>query len=139
MNRNEIIEEYKWNIADIFDSDDAFYNELKIAGNALDFSEFKGKLISVDAILKCFNKMYDKGAVIEKLSVYAMMRKDENGLNPEAAKMCDLVDNLCLKYSENTAFITPELTALPTEKLEEFKNSDALYTYKRDLEQIINL
>ncbi len=139
MNRNEIIEEYKWNIADIFDSDEAFYNELKIAGNALDFSEFKGKLISVDAILKCFNKMYDKGAVIEKLSVYAMMRKDENGLNPEAAKMCDLVDNLCLKYSENTAFITPELTALPTEKLEEFKNSDSLYAYKRDLEQIINL
>ena len=90
MNRNEIKEEYKWNIADIFDSDDAFYNELKIAGTTLDFSEFKGKLISIDAILKCFNKMYDRGAVIEKLSVYAMMRKDENGLNPEAAKMCDL-------------------------------------------------
>lgn len=138
MNRNEIKEEYKWNIADIFDSDDAFYNELKIVGTTLDFSEFKGKLISVDAILKCFNKMYDRGAVIEKLSVYAMMRKDENGLNPEAAKMCDLVDNLCLKYSENTAFITPEITALPTEKLEEFKNSDALKAYKRDLEQIID-
>ena len=139
MKRSEIKEEYKWNIKDVFIDDEAFYAELKNADKLLDFSEFKGKLNCENAILCCFNKLYSVSAVIEKLSVYAMMRKDEDGLNPEAAKMGDLIDNLCLKYSENTAFITPELTALDTEKLKEFAAAESLKIYKRDIEQIIAL
>lgn len=139
MKRSEINKEYKWNIKDVFASDEAFYSELKNAGELLDFSKFKGILAGADKVLDCFNKLYSVSAKIEKLSVYAMMRKDEDGLNPEAAKMSDSVDNLCLKFSENTAFITPELTALDSEKLKEFASLEELKIYKRDIEQIIAL
>lgn len=137
MKRQDIKQEFKWKIEDIFSSDDEFYslyNELK---KKISFKEFKGKLIDAETIKKCYDKLYGLISDLEILSVYAMMKRDEDGSNSTANEMYGLVEEISVLFSSATSFIDSEITSLSYEKLNEISNSAVLKDYYRDIVRLI--
>ena len=137
MKRTEIDKKYKWKIEDVYNSVEDFNKDLDAFLCDLDFSCFKDKLKDVTTIKKCFDKLYDKLSLLEKLSVYAMMKKDEDGNLSSSIKLYNWVENSELKFAEQTSFIEPEISLLSSEKLTELLNCDELKLYKNDLEKLI--
>ena len=137
MKRSEINEKYKWKIEDIYQTDKDFYADLKVVESDISFDEFRNKLNDEAVLFACYKKLYNLLAVLEKLSVYAMMKRDENGADSKAMELGDAVDSVYLKLSLNTAFITPELSSLSVDRLTELKNSKLLKDYDRDIDSII--
>lgn len=137
MKRQEINEKYKWNTEEIFESEADFYAAVKECESALDFKEFKGKLNTVENVKRCYNKLYACDLKLEVIAVYAMMKKDENGEDRKGIEFDAAADNLFLKFSSETSFIDPEITALDDDTLNKFVNSEELAPYKRDLKRLI--
>ena len=125
----------KWRVEDIFATTDdwnALYTECE---NDLDFSAFEGNLNTVENVLACMEKLNALILKLNKLAVYAHMRHDEDSRNSEYTALNARVSMLGMKVSAATAFITPELTALPVKTLTAFaadpRMSDYDYTIRR--------
>lgn len=137
LNRSEVPENRKWRTEDIFESLeewDRVYAELE---GKLDFSKYEGKLDNVDTLLECMTAMNRVSLDLNRLAVYAYMRHDEDTRISEFTALLSRVDILEMQFSKNTAFITPELTALPTERLHAFAADPKLADYDYTLRQII--
>ena len=139
MKRSQIENKFKWNIQDIFVSQDDFENFFSKTSSQISFSTFKNNLNNAETIKECFNKLYLVGSMIDKLSVYAMMKKDEDASNSSAIALYSRVENLCVKFSSEISFIDSELLSLDSDKLLEIVNSPLLIQYKRDLNRLIEL
>lgn len=137
MERNEIQEKYKWQITDIFPSDEDWERVYEETEKKLDFSAYKGTLDSCDNLLKFFIARDEVTADINRLYLYASMRHDEDvrvtKYNAYDSKMGSLVS----KFMTELAFSEPELTALPIETLVAFSESEALKDYDYALRLLI--
>lgn len=128
-NRNEVAENLKWDLTKIFKDTaefDTLYAELE---TEIDFSRFEGKLFEETELLDCLKAMERIEIKLEKLAVYAMMFKDIDTRNSDAVALNSRVDALCVKYASATAFVTPEITSFPEEKLNELIKSENFKDY----------
>ena len=122
MERNEVEEKYRWATEEIFPSYDA-WKEAKDAMEKeyADYEgEFKGKLGNKESLLALFSKEYEGMRKLEKLFLYASMKRDEDLRNAKWNSAVSSMMSLYSKFMAKTAFIDPELTALPEEKLKEY-------------------
>ncbi len=115
--RSEVSENLKWRLTDIFSSDEEFKALLKDVEGRLDFAKYEGKLSDEATLLKCLKELDKVDYDIEKLAVYAHMKKDLDTRDSEANALNSMVSNLFVKYASGLSFMTPELTALSDEKL----------------------
>ena len=108
---------FVWATEDIYENTEAWEKEFEETGKDLDFSEFAGKLGDKKSFLACMKKQESVSRKIEKLSLYAMLYRDKDTSNSFYGALSAKVMNLAVKYESAVAFVTPELTALPEEKL----------------------
>lgn len=135
--RNLVPANLKWRVEDIFASTDDWNTLYAECEGELDFSEFEGKLHTVENVLTCMEKLNALLLKINKLGVYAHMRHDEDSRNSEFTALNARVSMLAMKASGATAFITPELTALPVETLKAFAADPRLKDYDYTIRCII--
>ncbi len=138
MKRNDIDIKYKWNVDEIISSKSEFEKRIKIVNKQIDFTPFKGKLNNVETVYNCFHKMYEILGEIELLSVYSMMKRDENGADPDANEMSCLIEEVCVNFSSAVSFIEPELSKLGKDKLNELYLDKKLEDYALDIKRIID-
>ena len=127
----------KWRVEDIFatvDDWNALYAECE---SSLDFSEFEGKLNTVESVLACMEKLNALILKLNKLAIYAHIRHDEDSRVSEFTALSARFSMLAMKLSGATAFITPELTALPVETLEAFAADPRMADYDYTIKCII--
>ncbi len=137
LNRNDVPSHLKWNLSEIVDGEKGFtVIENKILGK-LDFSKFEGKLADENVLLECLRYMDDLEINLEILGVYAMMYRDVDTRNSDANALNSRVDNLFVKYSSAVSFVTPEITALPEEKLKAIIADERFKDYDYQLEQML--
>ena len=137
LNRNDVPSHLKWNLSEIVDGEKDFTvieNEIL---SKLDFSKFEGKLADENVLLECLRYMDDLEIKIEILGVYAMMYRDVDTRNSEANALNSRVDNLFVKYASAISFVTPEITALPEEKLKEIIADERFKDYDYQLKQML--
>lgn len=115
--RSEVSENLKWRLTDIFKNDDEFKALLKDVEGRLDFAKYEGKLSDEATLLKCLKELDKVDYDIEKLAVYAHMKKDLDTRDSDANALNSMVSNLFVKYASGLSFMTPELTSLSDEKL----------------------
>ena len=115
--RSEVSENLKWRLTDIFSSDEEFKALLKDVEGRLNFAQYEGKLSDEATLLKCLKELDKVDYDIEKLAVYAHMKKDLDTRDSEANALNSMVSNLFVKYASGLSFMTPELTALSDDKL----------------------
>ncbi len=128
---------YVWAIEDIYPSIEKWNEDFSAIENKIDFSEFKNKLGDADAFLACMKKQEALGRVLEKLSVYAMMLRDKDTADSTADALNGRVMNLAVKFSAETAFVTPELTALDESVLLSYVENPKLKDYDYSLKGLI--
>ncbi len=137
MKRSEIELKYKWNTDEILSSKEEFIERVKKLDKSIDFSVFKGKLLTAEIIKECFDKMYALVSELEVLSVYAMLKRDEDGTVPLGNELSCMIEDVSVKFSTAVSFINPELSKLGKEKLDELAKNPLLKDYDLDIKSVI--
>lgn len=137
LNRNDVPSHLKWNLSEIVDGEKGFTVIESEILSKLDFSKFEGKLEDENVLLECLRYMDDLEIKLEILGVYAMMYRDVDTRNSDANALNSRVDNLFVKYSSAVSFVTPEITALPEEKLKAIIADERFKDYDYQLEQML--
>ena len=135
--RKDVPQNRKWNTDDIFASQQEWEDVYASLEGKLDFSAYKGKLNNAETILACMEGINAVVKDLSRLSVYAFMRRDEDTRLSEFAALQSRVQMLSMKFSAGVSFVTPELTALPVEKLEELAADPRLKDYDYTIRGII--
>ncbi len=117
-NRNDVPANLTWRVEDMFETVEAWYALYAECEGEVDFSSYEGKLTDAASVLACLDRLGEVAMKINRLGVYAHIRHDEDSRNSEFTALQSKFSMLAMKLSEATAFITPELTALPVETLE---------------------
>ena len=128
---------YTWAVEEIYPSTSAWETEYKNVEKEIDFSTFKGNLSNKKAFLECMKKQEKVGRVIEKLSVYAMMKRDEDTASSAADALMNKIMALSVKFSAESSYIVPELTALSEERLKEYIADKELSDYDYFLTSVL--
>ena len=120
--RKDIPEKYKWNLADIYPTVDAWQADVDMLNaNVEMLAEFNGKLSeSADALYKALKTGNDLTKTLWRAWVYAGNLSNEN-LNENQAIMQQM-RTLETKLGEVTAFFEPEILKIPKEKIDKFFN-----------------
>ncbi len=134
INRQDVPESRKWRLEDIYPSLEAWEAKYAELEGKLNFSQYEGRLHDADSLFACLEALNAVALDLNHLAVYAHTRSDEDTRNSDAAALMMRVSMLGMKLSEASAFVTPELTALPAETLQAFiedpKFSDYDYTLR---------
>lgn len=138
MLRCEIDDNFKWDLSPIVDGNDAWeklYTSLESEYKVL--SEFKGKLNDSDNIYNCLIADDKISLLIERLYVYARMRRDEDASETLYQGMVSRIELLSVKISSMTSYIMPELSALDNSFLESLITEERFAPYDYAIKKII--
>jgi oligoendopeptidase F len=72
------LNKYTWAVEDIYESDKKWQEDFDKVSTMLNFDEYKGKLKNPKVFLSCMKAQEKVCRIFDKLSVYAMMKHDEN-------------------------------------------------------------
>jgi len=124
--RSEIPSQYKWRLEDIYASEElwqADFDNLKAALPKI--SGYKGTLTkSAETLLQCLKERDEIGIISGKLYAYARMHRDENSTNTKYQAMTGKTEALLAEAGAATAFIEPEILAIPDATLVEFRQDN---------------
>jgi oligoendopeptidase F len=138
--REEIPLNDKWDIESMYINDNFWDEELiSIKARLNNVLEFKGKLNeSAELLLNALEEKNNMWQVIEKLYVYARMKKDENNKIDKYQSMCDKAGNLVAQASAIQSFFVPELIKIPKVTINKYiEENFGLKIYEHYLNDII--
>ena len=136
--RNEIPEEYTWDLRDLFPDDEAWSKELDaVSGLGERITSFAGTLGERPGRLLDWLKLMDEMNVrLEKLTGYARCKSDQDISNGFYQDMRSKAMACAVNLSGLSAFSTPEILAIPDETLDRFYvECPLLEVYRRSLSQ----
>ncbi len=114
--RDQIDDKYKWNIEAMIPDESVIEPQLKaISEEALDYStKYSGHLAeSGDMLLAALKDRDDIWMRLEKIFVYARMRRDEDNSDSNYQAMLDKCQSVIASVSAAMSFFTPELLSAP--------------------------
>lgn len=112
--RADIEEQYKWKLEDIYTSDAEWEKEYEELSDAISkLPALEGNLASSGQKLAAGLKEIDEaGHKLERLYVYARMRRDEDNANPTYQALTDRATSISVRYSAAVSFVSPLLLSL---------------------------
>ena len=125
--RTELPTESKWNLSDIYPSDEAWESEFdRLKNLGVNIAAYQNKLDqSPQLLLECLQARDEIGIASGKLFAYARMHRDENTADSKYQAMTSRAETLLASVGAATAFIEPNILAMPAEKLTEFRLAEA--------------
>ena len=140
--RSETESKYKWDIEDMF-PDESVIDEIlsDVEEKASDFTSFKGKVgSSADMLLSALTARDHIWQTLEKVMVYARMRRDEDNRVSKYQAMTDRCGSIAAKVAAATSFFIPELLDSSEEKIMGYVDSlEGLEVYRFHLSDIFRL
>lgn len=135
LKRENIDSKYKWDLTDIFSSDEQWETEfIKLESRIIQLNKFVGTLNeSSDKLLACLKFDENIGIVLDKLHLYAMLAKDIDLAYEKYQGMYDRLMILASKLSAASSFIKPEILKIPEIRLNTFINENKNLTVYRHL------
>lgn len=124
--RDEIPTQYKWHLDDIYGNDELWQQDFDKLKNSLEkIVQYTGKLgnSSLD-LLSCLKARDEVGIIGGKLYAFARMHRDENTADAKYQAMTGKLESLLAEAGASTAFIEPEMLALPDETLATFRKQE---------------
>lgn len=138
--RDQIDKKYKWNIEAMYENEEDWKRDYKIVEDkAKDFTEFTGRLgESSKVLLEAFQKKDSIWLILERVYVYARMKKDEDNRVTKYQAMSDKAQSLIAKTSSYMSFFTPELLEIPEEKIKGYiAAEDGLKLYEYAINDLL--
>lgn len=137
MKRQEVTQNRKWQLEDIYSSDELWEKDFKKAQDMLDFAGFSGKLGEKKQLLAFMRKNDEYAILIDKLASYSHMRNDEDKSVEKYSAQFSRILSLYTDYSAEVAFFEPELAKLPEDYLNSLLSDPDFSDYDYQLKRII--
>lgn len=137
--RSEVSKLDTWNLEAIFKSEKE-WNDKFIETSELvkKIGRFRGTLYKSAPIFKeAIEESLKISRSLELLYNYAHLRADEDTSNSHYQGLLQKSIGLYAESSTATAFINPEILAMPTERFEEITKDDSLKPYLRMIDEIV--
>ena len=137
--RNEIPEQYKWNMKDMFATDEIWEEEASLVLKlAEEMKAYRGKLTSsADTLLEVMKKNDELGYHAARVYVYANQRYHEDTAVSKYQGYSAKADSVMVALSSATSFINPEILAADEAVFEQFyKEQPELEKYRRVISEI---
>lgn len=138
--RAEIGPEFKWKLEDIYPQETFWEDDYQSVKNlAAEMEGLQGTLgQSAEALLKVLKLSDELGRKAEKIYVYARMRRDENNSDSCYQALFDRAESLSVQVAGMTAYVVPELLAIPEQDLERFlQENTELSIYRHFVDEIL--
>lgn len=108
-----------WNLEAVFPTVVAWEEALRAVDARLgEFERYRGKVGestgSLLAVLKLHDELYEQ---VERVQVFAMLRRSEDTTNTTAAAMDSRGQGLLARFEEASAFVPVEILAIPAERI----------------------
>lgn len=128
-----------WNLKEIFKSEVELENSIKELYVLIEkIKESKGKLASgVDEVYNCYETLEKALELHEKIYAYSMLKYHQDMSNQESMKLYKRIEGITTKFSEAESYISPEMSKIPDEKLEEYLNDNRMKKYEKIIKDII--
>jgi len=125
--RSEIDEKLKWKLEDMYESNEIWEKDFaKISNEFPKLATYKGRVAESATTLKEFYQLEEKiSLILEKLYVYARMRKDENNSEALYQEMTGRVEMLMMQIQASLAFFEPELLKAGQAKLNKYMEEES--------------
>jgi oligoendopeptidase F len=138
--REEINQEYKWDLTQIFRDDEEWEKEFKTVSEKVSgYQKFEGKLAeSAENLIACFRFDEEINIKLDQLHLYAMLSKDSDMRVGKYHSMDDRIISLYSKVGAASSFIRPELLKIQDEKLQSIINSNEdLKIYSHSVDDLL--
>ena len=139
VKRDQIPEQYRWNLADIYPDEAAWQNDFsRIQGELIPkLKQYNGKLTSAKRILDCMKAYESLFRLMDKVYVYAHMKADENQADNDAAELSSKSETLNATALTAAAFIQPEILTQSESKIQGYIKNPLLKDYRHFLEVLL--
>lgn len=137
--RSEIDEQYKWDLTDIYETEDSWKTaKEKLVSQLPEMENFKGKLtLSASNLLSCFELSDKINREAGKLYLYANMPSDIDTRDMKYSGMKKELQQLFTDYGSKVAFIDPEILSTDWSVIEGFiKEEPKLKIYEKGLKDL---
>ncbi len=137
--RQHIDEKYKWNLKDIYSSDEEWEADFEwVLNNYKKYSNFNGKLnSSPDQLLNCLKFDEEIGCKLGKLSLYTSLSKDTDLRVQKYQAYDNKVKNLYYTVLSKSSFIKIEIQSIDPNKLKKWlTQNEELKIYEHYFENI---
>jgi len=138
-NREDIPEQYRWDLGIIFPDIDAWEAAYaNVEAKIPELATFKGKLgESADAMVAATNLVNDISKTLGDIFVYAGQWQSTNTRNADANTYVGRARALGAKFGQATAFFEPEIVQLPDATIAAYLKDPRLETYDQVLDNIL--
>ena len=122
MDRQEIEEQYKWDLTPIYKSIDEFNKEYdNISKKINNFKKYeKTMLNNANTFYETINEYFNISRILEKLLVYAHLLFDEDTGNNQNQALSAKVSNLFDNFSKISFFVTPNILKKDYSEIEKY-------------------
>jgi oligoendopeptidase F len=137
--RSDVPIEDRWDLTPLYPSDSDWEREFSSTADfAEDVLRWSGRLgESSEILLEIIREIESRQRAIEKLYVYAHLRHDEDLSNSLYDDMHSRVVSRSTRFATATSFFRPELLRIPSDRLEEWLQTEHLRPYGSFLEEIL--
>ena len=140
--RKEIDEDYKWDLTEVFNSEEEWQEKYDQVRSELEQIEgYRGELTeSAEKLLQGLKAKDRLMRDIAELSAYARMKTHEDMRNQEAQELKSKADSLQSAAASKVAFYQPEIKQLSQEQVEEFIQQESeLKDYRQYLDNVLRM
>jgi oligoendopeptidase F len=122
VERKDVPDKYKWNLADLYPSEDAWTKAKDALGKRIpELAKFKGKLgKSPQDMFAALQAMFDLDRELGRLFVYASALSDEDVRTARPREMKQSAEELATQFSAACSWVRPEIQSLPPAKVRVF-------------------
>ncbi len=138
--RSKIPDEYKWNLTDIYPSDDAWRKaKEQLIAKLPSIDQFKGKVVaSSHDLFACLDHNSKLAKEYARLSVYAGLISDQDTRDAGHLAMAQEMRQVGADFGAKTAFIEPEILKMEKGTIETFLKTDPkLAVYRQYLDDLL--
>jgi oligoendopeptidase F len=140
VERSQIPEKLKWNLADLYPSEAAWTSAKDVlAGRIPDFAKFKGHLgDSAKSLFNALSTMADLEKESTRLITYASELYDQDTRDAHHLEMQQAMEQIQVDLGSALSFLRPEILSLDRSQVERYINSEPrLKDYRQFLEDIM--
>ncbi|MCA9666985.1 MAG: oligoendopeptidase F [Myxococcales bacterium] len=137
--RSTIPEERRWNTRHLFKNDKAWHAEREaLAASFSTLAALRGTLGNgAEAVLTCLQTLFEANRRLGRLESYAARRNDEDTRVTTYQAMREVIDKVGADLRATSAFIEPQLLALPTKTIRDYIADPRFADYDRYLRELL--
>jgi oligoendopeptidase F len=138
--RSKVADQYKWNLTDIYSSDEAWQQaKERFSQEFPKVENYKGTLgKSPQELLKCMEAVDNLNKEFSKLAVYANLASDRDTRESKYLGMRQEIGQVGASYGAAVSFLQPEILKMDKATIDSFlKSEKKLEMYKHQLDDLL--